>query len=77
MQAFGSDPDVKQRVLSGEWDFHDVADHLGQQGRRVPAPVHSPNGASVSSVSIANMTNEQFAKLQENLANGRAYDMRK
>lgn len=78
MQVFNSDPDIKQRVISGEWDFHDVAEQLGgSQRRNVPAPMRSPNGARVSAVSIADMSDEQFKKLQDNLALGRRYDMSK
>ncbi len=83
MGAFNSDPDIKNRVLSGEWDFYDVADYLdaggAQQGRRaVPAPVRNPNGAgSASGMSIANMSDAQFEKLQRELARGKRYDLSK
>lgn len=74
MSAFRDNTDVRQKVLSGEWDFYDVADALSQ--RRVPMPVRSSNGASFSGVSIANMTDEQFRRLNENLAAGKIYDAR-
>lgn len=80
MQAFNSDPGIQSRILSGEWDFYDVADYLdaGQQPRRsVPTPMRSPNGAAASPVSIANMSDEQFERLQQNLARGARYDLRK
>lgn len=76
MDMFHSDDSVKQRVLSGEWDFYDVLDAM-QSTRRTPAPMRTPNGNAMSGVSIANMTDEQFARLQANLASGRTYDMRK
>lgn len=80
MGAFNSDPDIRQRVVSGEWDFYDVADHLdagGQPKRRTPpAPVRTPNGAGRSGgLSIANMTDEQFERLQQNLSMGKRYDL--
>lgn len=74
MAVFNDDPDVKQRILSGEWDFYDVADAMK---KNPPAPMRSPNGIGVNAMSIQNMTDEQFKKLQANLANGRKYDMRK
>ena len=74
MAVFNDDPDVKQRILSGEWDFYDVADAIK---KNPPAPMRSPNGIGVNAMSIQNMTDEQFKKLQANLANGRKYDMRK
>lgn len=76
MEAFNADPDIKQKVLSGEWDFYDVADSIGNQ-RTVSAPARSANGGGVSAVSIKNMSAEQFRKLNENLASGRRYDVRK
>lgn len=80
MGAFNSDPDIKTRVLSGEWDFYDVAEYLdagGQQRRSVPTPVRSPNGAGASGMSIANMTDAQFERLEQNLRMGRRYDVSK
>lgn len=76
MEAFRSDPDVKNKVLSGEWDFYDVAESLGNQ-KHVSPSTRSVNGGGISGVSVANMTSEQFQKLRENLAAGRRYDLRK
>jgi len=73
VHEFNTNPDVKQRVLSGEWDFYDVAENM--QGR-VPAPMRTPNGASIGAMTIANMSDAQFAKLQQNLAAGKTYDAR-
>lgn len=74
MAAFNDDPAIKQKVISGEWDFHDVADHLAS-GRRMPLPVRNPNGvgASAAASTIANMTDEQFARLEANIAGGHRY----
>lgn len=77
MEAFNADPDIKQKVLSGEWDFYDVADSMMGNQRTVSAPARSANGGGVSGVSIKNMSAEQFRKLNENLASGRRYDVRK
>lgn len=77
MQAFNSDPQVKQKILSGEWDFYDVAESLSTGRSRVPAPLRSTNGSGMTTVSVADMSAEQFRRLQENLAAGRVYDMRK
>lgn len=74
MSTFRENPEIRQKVLSGEWDFHDVAEALTQ--RRVPMPMRASNGASFSGVSIANMTDEQFRRLNENLAAGKIYDAR-
>ena len=65
-------------MLSGEWDFYDVAQELiGRMGRRAPAPVYSPNSAgNQAGLSVANMSDEQFDRLNQSLASGRRYDMR-
>ena len=76
MAVYNQNPDVQEKILSGEWDFYDVAEAMGQ--RRTPlAPVRSPNGIGVNAVSIQNMSEDQFKRLQANLASGRKYDLRK
>lgn len=77
---FQSDPDVKEKVLTGEWDFYDVAEAMSQPRRRVPSPVRSSNSAMLSDSmadAIMNMSDAQFDRLNENLAKGKVYDMRK
>lgn len=74
MQAFNQDESIRQQVLSGNWDFYDVADAL-REGR-MPSTVRSANGASAGATAIANMSEAQFQKLQENLAAGKIYDAR-
>lgn len=83
MDAFNKDAQVKQKIISGEWDFYDVEDYLQQNGvqgvttRHVPTPVRSPNGAKTGGLSIADMSEAQFQRLQDNLHNGKRYDARK
>lgn len=78
MQAINADEDMKHRVLSGEWDFYDVAESMASPQHNAPVPVRTSNGGtSPSAVSISGMTDDQFRRLQANLANGRIYDMRK
>lgn len=72
---YNSDPDVKQKILSGEWDFYDVADAM--QKKTPPSPTRTPNGANYTANSVKDMTDAQFAKLQANLAGGRKYNLRK
>lgn len=76
---FQSDPEVKEKVLSGEWDFYDVAESMNQPRRRVPSPVRSSNsamGATPDASAIANMSDAQFERLLKNLGEGKVYDMR-
>lgn len=78
MQAINADENMKNRVLSGEWDFYDVAESMASPQHNAPVPVRTSNGGtSPSAVSISGMTDDQFRRLQANLANGRIYDMRK
>lgn len=76
---FQTNEETKQKVISGEWDFYDVADMLSQrsQKRRTPAPMRSPNGASGAEKStIASMTDEQFEKLERKIREGARYSLR-
>ena len=77
---FENDEDIRQLVVSGEWDFYDVADYLEEQQsqkRRTPAPMRSPNGASGSAKSsIAAMSDEQFARLEKKISSGARYSVR-
>lgn len=82
MGAFNGNTEIRNRVLSGEWDFYDVADYLAENPqatrKAVPAPVRSANGAgSAAGLSIANMTDEQFERLERNLSRGVRYDLSK
>lgn len=79
MEVFNTDPTVKQRVLSGEWDFYDVADSVKTEAARarVPSPTRSPNGhTSGAALSIANMSSEQFKKLNQQLAGGKRFNVK-
>lgn len=78
MELYNNDPEIKQKIISGEWDFYDVADSIKTENKqnRVPPPMRTPNGNNSSRVSISKMTKEQFAKLNEMLESGRKYEMR-
>lgn len=70
--AYHTDPEIQRRVLSGEWDFYDVAEAMTT--RRVPQPVRYTNGAGFGGgVDISSMSDEQYARLKENLAKGKVY----
>jgi DNA primase len=79
MAEFNANDEVRQKVVSGEWDFYDVADSMdaSQQHRRsAPAPMRSPNGASGSEKSsIATMTEDQFKRLEKRISEGKRYSV--
>lgn len=81
MGAFNANPDYRQKVLSGEWDFHDVADAMRQEEnpprRTPPSPMRSANGAAPSTFDVSKMSDAQFAKLQAALAAGKIFDVTK
>lgn len=78
MQAFNDDPEIKQKVISGDWDFYDVAEQLGEEPRkRVPTPARTPNGANTAGFSFANMTDEQWKRFNQRLEGGAVFDVRK
>lgn len=73
MAEFNANEETRQKVLTGEWDFYDVAESLKEKKatRRAPAPMRSSNGASGAEKStIASMTDEQFERLNKRLEEG-------
>ena len=81
MSEFNSNPEVRQKIVSGEWDFYAVAEAMQEDGvGRQPAPrlVRSPGGGSGLSgkTSIDQMSDAQFEQLQKNLRAGKVYDAR-
>lgn len=74
MAEFNNNPDVKQKVVNGEWDFYDVAESMKKPTKKPPAPMRSPNGASGAEKStIASMTDEQFERFEKKVSGGARY----
>jgi len=81
MEFYNSNPDVKQKVNSREWDFKDAAlfamknAPTTEQHKPTPAPVRA--GASPARTSggidFDSMTPEQFARFNAKLAKGEVY----
>lgn len=42
MAAFNENEDVKNKIISGEWDFYDVAEAMQKPRKKAPAPMRSP-----------------------------------
>ena len=79
MAEFNANEEIKDKVMSGEMDFYDVAEQMKQGGsrRKPPAPTRSSNGASGQSPNaIENMTKEQFARMEKKIAEGARYSLR-
>lgn len=82
MQAFTNNPEYKDKVLSGEWDFYEIAEAMQKEagnatGRVPPAPVRTANGMNLGKFDVASMSDAQFAKLQAALASGKVFDAMK
>ena len=79
IDVFTNNEEIKQRVISGELDFYDVARMMkGNQQKRPPAPMRSPNGASgsVQPNAIENMSDEQFERMERRIQEGARYSLR-
>jgi hypothetical protein len=77
LEVYNTDPEVKRRVLSREWDFADVYKHMaGKSAHTLPTPSRRPNGSGFAARSIGDLSSEQFKKVQDYLAQGGVIDMR-
>lgn len=74
MALYNTDPEVRARILHGEWDFIDVWKQL-KPVQTPPVPVRSANGG-VGVMNIGGMNDQQFDKLNEMLKRGAKVDMR-
>ncbi len=74
MALYNTDPEVRARILRGEWDFIDVWKQM-QPAQMPPVPVRTANGG-VGTMNIGGMNDQQFEKLNEMLKRGAKVDMR-
>ena len=74
MALYNTDPEIRARILRGEWDFIDVWKQL-QPAQLPPVPVRTANGG-VGAMNIGGMNDQQFEKLNEMLKRGAKVDMR-
>ena len=75
MALYNSNPDIKQKIISGEWDFVDVLQHA-QSTPSVPSPVRSTNTFGIGNMNMKSMSDDQFDKLNAMLAEGKRIDAR-
>ena len=74
MALYNTDPEVRARILHGEWDFIDVWKQM-KPVQIPPVPVRTANGG-VGAMNIGGMNEQQFDKLNEMLKRGAKVDMR-
>ena len=72
IEAMKKDPEIKRKITSGEIDFYDVAEQMqGQQKRKPPAPMRSPNGVNGQiKGTIMSMSDKQFEQLEKRVREG-------
>ena len=78
MELFRTNEEVHDKIVSGEWDFYDVAEAFGKKAKpRGPAPMRTSNGAvGATPNAIQNMTDEQFEKLEKRIQEGARYSLK-
>ena len=72
IEAMNNDPEIKKKITSGEMDFYEVAEQMqGQQKRKPPAPMRSPNGVNGQiKGTIMSMSDKQFEQLEKRVREG-------
>jgi len=79
IEVFSNNPEIKNAVISGKMDFYDVAEQMNAKpaGRKPPAPMRSPNGASGQAApnAIDTMSDEQFDRMERKIQQGARYKL--
>ena len=73
MTLYNTDPEIRARILKGEWDFIDVWKNM-QPVQLPPVPARSANGGA-GAMNIGGMNDQQFSKLNEMLKRGMKVQM--
>lgn len=78
MKEFNSNPEIKQKIMSGEMDFYEVAEQMAsRKSKRPPAPMRSPNGASGQNPNaIDTMSDDQFDRMEKRIKEGARYSLK-
>ena len=84
MDFYNRNPEAKQKVNSGEWDFKDAAlfgmrqTPTTEQQKPTPAPVRSgaPRAAKTGGLDFASMSDEDFDRFNEKVRRGDKYTPR-
>lgn len=70
---FNKNNDIRNKVISGEMDFYDVAEHMKKSAakKKPPAPMRSPNGVSGTTPNAIDlMSDEEFDRLNKRIKGG-------
>lgn len=77
---YNQNTEVRQKILSGEWDFADVYENSKAPTAahvNAPTPVRGSNGIELGDVDISKMSDAQFDKMNDLLKKGGKINMNK
>lgn len=77
LEAFQNDSSVRQKVVSGEWDFTDVGRSLNSGQQRAPRISRSASNGRVNTSTFMGMSDDEFAKFDNQISQGAVYDARR
>lgn len=78
MGMYNQNPEIRQKILSGEWDFADVYENTkAPVPASAPMPVRGSHTMEMGNVDISRMSDAQFEKMRELLRGGGTINMNK
>ena len=77
LEAFQNNTEVRQKVVSGEWDFTDVGRALSGGQQRAPRVSRSATNGKIGTSTFMGMSDEDFASFDERIRQGAVFDARR
>lgn len=77
LNAFQGDAEMRQKVVSGEWDFTDVGRALSGGRQRAPKVSRSASNGQIQNSTFMGMSDEDFARFDERIRQGAVFDARR
>ena len=77
LEAFQDDPEMHQKVVSGEWDFTDIGRALSGGQKRAPKVSRSASNGKINNSTFLGMSADEFAMFDERIRQGVSYDTRR
>ena len=77
LDAFQNDSEVRQKVVSGEWDFTDVGRALSGGQQRAPRVSRSASNGKIGTSTFLSMSDDDFASFDERIRQGAVFDARR
>lgn len=79
MELYNTNPEIRQKVIKGEWSFVDVYKNTRETpaAPATPSPMRSANSMGIGQMDIRKMSSNQLAQLNAMLESGVKIDARK